>query len=146
MNAPVEGAQALSPEGAETQVTTETKRPERVVVRPAADSRLEGLHAQYEVLKQAEVDAKQAFSSLKNAIAAELEALYAGDDRPSDAYEVPASIYGPALTIYYKSQVYLPSDPIKQFFPEIYNQFKQQKVFTEVRASQAGQSRGGRRK
>jgi len=140
MTGPVEGtpAEIIGSEG------TKVERPERVIAKPEADSRLEALHAQYEPLKQAEIEAKRKFSELKAAISAELETLYSGDARPEHAYVVPASMYGPELTIYYKSQYYLPDASIRDNFPDIWEQFKREKKFTEVRASQAGRPRGRR--
>jgi hypothetical protein len=137
MNAPLEDAQP--------EVSSETPRPERVIVQPGADSRLESLHALYNSYKQDFQDAKERFESLKKSIVAELEKQYTEDDRPSHAYEVPASAYGPALTIYYKSSEYMPDSAIRDNFPDIWDQFHREKKYSEVRESQAGKSRGGRR-
>ncbi len=134
MSDPTAGIQATSPE--------DTKQPERVIARPGQNSRLEALHAEWNTRK-AEFEAAQArFNELKRAMTAELEAEYTGSSRPSKSYVIPASIYGPEIAIYYKEQDYLPSKPIKDNFPEIYNAFKQKKTFSEVRESQAGKPRG----
>jgi hypothetical protein len=53
-------------------------------------------------------------------------------------------MYGPELTVYYKSQWYLPDAPIREMFPEIWEGFKREKHFTEVREAQAGRPRGRR--
>lgn len=134
------GVQAAGPED------TTTKRPERVIAKPGADSRLESLHSLYNSYKAEAQAAQQKFDDLKKAIVAELEASYTEDERPSKAYEIPSSLYGPAITVFYKSQEYLPSESIKANFPDIYETFKKTKVFSEVRESQAGKGRGGRRK
>ena len=139
MTDPVAGTQAeevTSPEG------TEDERPERVIVQPGENSKLEALHSLYNVLKQEETEARRKFKELKSAITAELEALYPGDDRPSHAYVVPASIYGPELTVYYKSQDYIPDSVIREHFPSIWEAFKKEKKFSEVREAQHGRPRG----
>jgi hypothetical protein len=114
-------------------------------VKPDADSRLEALHSLYNSYKDAAAAAATQFAELKKAIAAELEAQYPGKSRPSHAYVVPASMYGPELTIYYKSQYYLPDASVRDHFPEIWDQFKREKKFTEVREAQAGKPRGRRK-
>jgi hypothetical protein len=117
-------------------------RPERVIASPAPDSRLEALHAQYKPLKEAFEQAQQAFKELKAAITAELETEYQGNARPSEAYEIPASAYGPPLTIYYKHSKYMPDSVIREFFPEIWKDFARDKSYSEVRESQQGRRRG----
>jgi hypothetical protein len=123
-------------------VSLETERPERVIVQPSQDSKLEALHSLYNTLKQEETEAKRKFRELKSAITAELEALYPGDERPSHAYVVPASMYGPELTVYYKSQDYMPDSVIREHFPDIWEAFKKEKHFSEVREKPAGRPRG----
>lgn len=142
MTGPAEGtpAEVLGSEG-----TEEDPRPERVMVKPGTDSRLEALHSVYNTLKQEETEAKRKFSELKKAITAELEALYPGESRPSHAYVVPASMYGPELTVYYKTQDYMPDSLIRENFPEIWETFKREKQFSEVRESQTGRPRGKRK-
>ena len=51
------------------EVSGET-RPERVIVSPDQDSKLEALHALYNTLKQEEAEAGRKFRELKAAIAA----------------------------------------------------------------------------
>jgi hypothetical protein len=119
---------------------------ERVVVKPTRDSRLESLLCEYKLRKQEAADAEQRFKDLKSAIAAELEDLYPAEVRPSKGYEIPASSMYPELTINYKTQEYLPGGEIKKHFPAIYESFKRESSFVDVRERQiGGQRHGGRR-
>ncbi len=108
-------------------------RLERVIVKPARDSRLIELLCEYKVRKQEAADAEQRFKDLKSAIASELEDMYPAGARPTKGYEIPATLMYPELTINYKTQEYLPGGEIKKHFPEIYDTFKRESRFTDVR-------------
>lgn len=113
-----------------------------MIAVPAQDSRLEALHAQYRQAKEQAEEYKRKFDDLKAAITRELEDTYQGDDRPVKAYEIPASVYGPALTVYYKSSEYVPADTLRKLFPGIWSEFKQQTAtYTEVRENSQGKPR-----
>lgn len=118
-----------------------TQRPERVIVKPARYSRLEALLCEYGHRKQEAADAEQRFKELKAAIAAELEDMYPFEVRPSVGYEIPATSMFPSLSISYKSQTYLPVGDIRTNFPAIYEAFKKESTFVEVRESQKGKGR-----
>jgi hypothetical protein len=51
-------------------------------------------------------------------------------------------MYGPELTVYYKSQDYMPDSVIREHFPDIWEAFKKEKHFSEVREKPAGRPRG----
>ena len=114
---------------------------ERVIVKPPRDSRLEALLCEYKMRKQEAADAEQRFRELKSAIAAELEDMYPAEVRPSKGYEVPATQMYPELTVNYKTQEYLPGGEIKKNFPEIYDAFKRESRFVDVREKQVGGAR-----
>lgn len=111
---------------------------ERVIVKPPRESRLEALLCEYKWRKQESADAEQRFRELKSAIAAELEEMYPAEARPSKGYEIPATQMYPELTINYKTQEYLPSGEIKKNFPDIYDAFKRESQFVDVREKQLG--------
>lgn len=118
------------------------QRPERVIVRPGKESRLEALLALYRPYKDEAAAAKQKFDDLKASISAELEAAFEGDARPSDAYEIPASAMWPQITFQRKSQPYLPTAKIREFLPDVYKAFAGVKEYWEMRESTRGQRRG----
>lgn len=123
------------------------KAPERVIVQPARESRLESLLCLYEQKKTAAQDAERTFKELKSAIAAELETLYSDlDKRPTQAYEIPGTVMYPPLVLQYKESWYLPVDSIRDNLPNVYEAFKKRKVYQELRESQAGKGRRPRGK
>lgn len=125
----------------------ESTAPERAIVKPAANSRLEGLLCEYEQRKSEAAEAESKFKELKAAIVAELEGLYPDEStRPTVAYEIPSSLMYPALVMQYKVQWYLPADSVKTHLPEFYEAFKKEKSYPELRESQKGKGMGGRRK
>lgn len=102
-------------------------------MRPPADSRLEALLCLLEEKSQDAARASRELKELKAAILAELEGVYVGPARPSKAYDIgPTSMY-PGVTVSYYSQEYLPAAPIRENFPDIYEEFKQQKNYTDIR-------------
>lgn len=118
-------------------------RLERVIVKPVQGSRLEGLLCEYKFRKQEAADAEQRFKELKSSISAELEDMYPASNRPAKGYEIPATQMYPELTVNYKTQEYLPGGEIKKNFPAIYDAFKRESTFVDVREKQIG--KGGRR-
>jgi hypothetical protein len=126
-----------------TDNPTVPARLERVIVKPVRDSRLESLLCEYKIRKQEAADAEQRFKELKAAIGSELEDMYPAEVRPAKGYEIPASSMYPELTVNYKTQEYLPGGEIKKHFPEIYETFKRESCFTDIRERQQG--KGGRR-
>lgn len=111
-----------------------TQRPEHVIVKPPRDSRLESLLCLYEARKQAAAQAEAEFKELKAAILAELEGIYIGDARPQASYDISGTQMYPGLAVTYKSQEYVPAAVIRKHFPEIFEQFKQEKEYSEIRA------------
>jgi hypothetical protein len=109
-------------------------RPERVIVKPPRDSRLEALLCLYESRKAEDARTEREFKELKAAILAELEDIFTGSARPETAYEIAPTVMYPALTVSYKSQEYLPVSVIREHFPEIFEKFKVRKpTFAEIR-------------
>jgi len=119
--------------------------PPRVVVVVPKDSRLEGLLAQYKPLKAARDEAAEAFDANSKAIRAELEEMYPPEKRPSEAYEIPASLMWPQLTFAYKEMKQLATKQVKQLLPVVYNAFTVTRSWWELRESTSGKPRGGRR-
>jgi hypothetical protein len=117
------------------------KAPARVVVKPAPDSRLEGLLTLFKSRQEASAAAETAFKDLKRAILAELEALYPEAARPTEAYEVPATALYPQLTFQYKEVPYLPAPRIREFLPAVYDAFHGVKRYWELRET----GKGGKR-
>lgn len=115
--------------------------PERVVVKPPRDSKLEGLLAQYKPFKDAKEQAENRFKELNKAITSELEDMYQGAKRPTEAYEVPASTMWPALTVAYRVKEYLPAPKIREFLPAVYKAFATTSRYSEVRESTVGRKR-----
>jgi len=125
---------------------TPVEAPARAIVQPVRESRLEGLLCLYSQYKSEFAEAKQKFDDLKDAITAELEGLYPDEaTRPTEAYEIPASIMYPGLTWQYKESWYLPVDAIRDNLPNVYEAFKKKKSYKELREAQTGR-RGGPRK
>jgi hypothetical protein len=119
-------------------------RPERVIVAPEPDSRLQSLLAEYEQRKTEAEEAETRFRELKAAITSELEDRYQDDDRPVKGYEIPATAYNPAITVSYRTKEYLPAAKIREHFPKIWDSFKQASQYAEVSVSRKGQRRGKR--
>lgn len=129
------------------ETAPESTAPERAIVKPAANSRLEGLLCEYEQRKSEAAEAESKFKELKAAIVAELEGLYPDEStRPTAAYEIPASLMYPNLIWQYKTSEYLPAASIKEYLPDVYAAFKKPKNYWELRESQKGKGMGGRRK
>lgn len=125
----------------------ESSAPERVIVKPVRNSKLEGLLCEYAQRKAEAAEYEQKFKDLKAAIIAELEAAYPDPEtRPTEAYEITASQMYPALTLQYKKSWYLPVDSIRDNLPQVYAAFKKLKTYAELRESQKGKGTGGRRK
>ena len=120
--------------------------PERVIVKPEANSRLEALLCQYSQRKAEYEDRKQAFDELKSAITAELESAFPDESRPSKAYELQESMMWPRLSFTYSEGSYfLPSDEIKAQMPAVYDHYKKRKKgFWSLREGQQGKPKGKR--
>jgi hypothetical protein len=123
------------------EAAPESTRPERVIVKPPKDSRLEALMCEFAMRQKAAQDAAQKFKELKEGIAAELEALYPEEIRPTEAFEIPGTFMYDAITMNYKSEPYLPAAAIREHLPQVYDAFKKFKVYSEIRVSQRGKGR-----
>lgn len=111
-------------------------RPERVVVKPPPNSRLEALLCEYSSRKKAAQEAEAKFKELKAAIGAELENLYPPEQRPSEAYEIPPTMMYPEITFQQKKSWYLPDGVIREYLPQVYDTFKKEKAYWELREAQ----------
>jgi hypothetical protein len=107
--------------------------PARVVVKPVKDSRLEALLTQYKPLKDDKEAAAKDFE--ENTIRAELEALYPGDKRPTEAYEIPATNMWPRLTFSYREAKQLATKQVKELMPVFYEAFSTVRSWWELRES-----------
>lgn len=115
--------------------------PPRVVVKPVRDSRLEALLALYRPYKDAREQAEGQFKELTEGIRAELEALYPEEQRPAEAYEIPASPMWPQLTFAYKESRQLAVKQVRELLPQVYDAFHTVRSWWELRESATGRTR-----
>jgi hypothetical protein len=116
------------------ETAEETTRPERVLVKPDPDSRLAGLLCLYEMRKAAADEAEKAYDELKKSILAELLELYPDEaTRPSKAFDIPGNEQHPPLSYTFKSQYFLSNPLIREHMPAVYDAFKVEKTYWELR-------------
>lgn len=118
-----------------TETPDEKKRPERVLVKPDPDSRLAALLCLYETYK-AEYDAAEAkYEELKKSILVELQGMVPADEQPLKAYDIPGSAMYPPVSYTYHSSFYLSNPKIREYLPDVYEAFKTEKSYWEMRRS-----------
>ena len=117
-----------------TETSEPKQRPERVLVKPDPDSRLAGLLCLYETRKAEHNAAEAAYKELGKSILSELMEMHPDEDtRPTKAFDIPGCDMYPPVSYTYVSKYYLSNPLIREHMPDVYEAFKKEQAYWELR-------------